>query len=379
MAGSGTHRLTLLERQFFALLRAGLWNEVPGAELFTGGTDWEALYRLSFEQTVVGHVTDGINRLPQAVLPPEEERLDPFLGDMLTTAQRNGQLDRFIPGLFGALKSIPVLLIKGQGLGRDYLDPARRQPGDIDLLVRPQDYEAAKAILLPRATKVLEEMPEIYHQGMKFKSIEVEVHGAVSTLMSPALDRRLNALQAECFAKGNFPTVEIEGRQIPVPEVHFNAIYIFVHFLHHYWSSGLGLRQIADWATFLSVHKRELDPEWLREELSAMHLLNVWQTFTGFAAEYLGCAPEKLPLYRAPRSRANLRIWQYIKRCGNFGKVSGRGGKRQEETVLARKWNSFWRLVVADRLRHFRVFPRESLRIFAGAFRYGINRLAKGE
>ena len=379
MAGGGTHSLTLLERQFFSLLRAGLWNEVPDAGLFGVDTDWEALYKLAYEQTVVGHVTDGINRLPRAVLPAREERLDPFLGDLLLTQQRNGALDRFIPVLFRALKAFPVLLIKGQGLARDYQDPSRRQPGDIDLLLRPQDYEAAKAILLPKATKVLEELPEIYHQGMKFKSIEVEIHGAVSTLMSPALDRRLNALQADCFARGHFPTVEIEGVQIPVPEVHFNALYIFVHFLQHYWSSGLGLRQITDWTTFLSVHKRELDPEWLREQLQQLHLLHVWETFTGFAAEYLGCPPEKLPLYKAPRPAANYRIWQYVRRCGNFGKVSGRGGKRPEEPRLTRKWHSFWQLVVADRLRHFRVFPRESLRIFAGALRYGFKRLAKGD
>ena len=379
MEGSGTHRLSLVERQFFSLLRAGLWNEVPDAELFAAETDWEALYKLSFEQTVVGHVTDGINCLPKSVMPQEEERMDPFIGDMLTTAQRNGLLDHFIPSLFRALNSIPVLLVKGQGVGRDYLNPARRQPGDIDLLVRPEDYEAAKSILLPKATKVLKEETEIYHQGMKFKSVEVEIHGSVSTLMSPALDRRLSALQAECFSRGTFPTVEIGGERIPVPEVHFNALYIFTHFLHHYWSGGLGLRQIADWTTFLSVHKRDLDPEWLREQLQTMHLLNVWQTFTGFAVEYLGCAPEKLPLYCTPRPDVNLRIWQYIRKCGNFGKVSGRGNKRPDEPRLTRKWNSFWRLVVADRLRHFRVFPRESLRFFAGAFRYGLNRLAKGE
>ena len=62
--GNRDHRR--VERQFFTLLRSGLWNEVPDRTLFApGGTDWETLYRLSHEQTVVGLVTDGINRLPQ--------------------------------------------------------------------------------------------------------------------------------------------------------------------------------------------------------------------------------------------------------------------------------------------------------------------------
>ena len=69
------------ENQFFALLRSGLWNEVPERDCFVEGTDWEALYRLSFEQTVVPLVTDGINRLPKEFLPAEPERLDPGHSD----------------------------------------------------------------------------------------------------------------------------------------------------------------------------------------------------------------------------------------------------------------------------------------------------------
>ena len=143
--------------QFFALLRSGLWNEVPERAFFASGTDWEALYRLASVQTVAPLVTDGINRLPRELLPAEPERLDPFLGDMMATSKRNRQLDAFVPKLFGALAGIPVVLVKGQSLAVDYPDPERRQPGDIDLLLLPSAYEAAKAVLLPKATKVLEE------------------------------------------------------------------------------------------------------------------------------------------------------------------------------------------------------------------------------
>ena len=153
--------------QFFALLRAGLWNEVPAREPFAGGVDWEALYRLAFAQTVVPLVTDGVNRLPQEFLPAEPERLDPFLGDMMATAKRNRVLDAFIPKLFGALQGIPVVLVKGQSLALDYPEPERRQPGDIDLLLLPESYEAAKAILLPKATSIEEESLGIWHQHVK--------------------------------------------------------------------------------------------------------------------------------------------------------------------------------------------------------------------
>ena len=137
------------ESQFFALLRSGLWNEVPDRHPFAYDVDWESLYRIASRQTVVPLVTDGVNRLPRAYLPVDPERLDPFLGDLMTTARRNHQLDAFIPKLFAALAGIPAVLVKGQSLAVDYPDPERRQPGDIDLLVPPSSYEAAKAVLLP--------------------------------------------------------------------------------------------------------------------------------------------------------------------------------------------------------------------------------------
>ena len=365
------------DRQFFALLRSGLWNEVPERAPFDGGVDWESLYRLSFAQTVGPLVTDGVNRLPKEYLPAEPEHLDPFLGDMMATAQRNRVLDSFIPKVFHALRGIPVVLVKGQSLAQDYPDPERRQPGDIDLLLPPSSYAAAKEILLPKATHVSKEDVQTLHQGMHFYSVEVELHGSISTLMSRKLDRQLAALLKEQFDGRSLPTVTIGGAEIPVPEANFNAVYIFVHFLQHYWSGGVGLRQFVDWTTFVSVHKRDIHPVILEQRLEELGLLNLWKVFTGFAQEYLGCPAEKLPLATRPKPRKNARIWRYVRRCGNFGKNQDR--KRKKESYLVRKIHSLWRLVIADRLRHFPVFPKESIRFFFGAFGYGLQRLAKGE
>ena len=139
----------------------------------------------------------------------------------------------------------------------------------------------------------------------------------------------------------------------------------------------MGLRQFVDWTTFVSVHKRDIHPVILEQRLKELGLLNLWKVFTGFAQEYLGCPAEKLPLAARPNSRKNARIWRFIRRSGNFGKNQER--KRKDESYLVRKIHSLWRLVIADRLRHFPVFPKESIRFFLGAFGYGLQRLAKGE
>ena len=376
MDGSRFDRLSRKEQRFFSLLCAGIWNTVPERELFTDKVDWDEIYSLAAEQAVVGNVTDGINRLPNDLMP-EAEELDPFLGDMMGTEQRNHQINSFIPFLFKALKDIPVVLIKGQAVALDYPEPNRRQPGDIDLLLMPSDYDRAKEILIPKASAVGEEKRAIYHQGLFYRSIEVEVHGSIQTLMSPSLDRKLAAFQEEMFKAGDFSSVELSGTPVPVPNAGFNAIYILVHFLHHYWSSGVGLRQLLDWMLFVSTHKRDIDPYLLEQRLEDLGLKRIWQTFAGFVCEYLGCPPEKLPLWTDRYAKSYPHIWKFLYKSGNFGKNNPR--KRKEEPYLVRKIHSFFLQVVYDRLRHFPEFPRESLRYFGGAFRYGLGRLAQGE
>jgi hypothetical protein len=132
-----------------------------------------------------------------------------------------------------------------------------------------------------------------------------------------------------------------------------------------------------DWMTFVSVHKRDIHPVILERQLEELGLVHVWKVFTGFAQEYLGCPAEKLPLAAAPDSRKDARIWKYFQWSGNFGKKRDRS--RGKESFLVRKIHSLWRLVIVDRLRHFRVFPKESVRFFLGAFGYGLQRLIDGE
>ena len=362
----------------FALLRACLKGTAPDADLFSGEVPWERLYTLSDEQAVSPLVTDGIEMLPDA-RKPGIELLEPFLADTMATEIRNDTMDRFAGGLFKALykAGIPALMVKGQGLAPLYPDPRHRQPGDIDILVRPADYERTKALLLPKATQVDAEHPEILHQGMMFGSVEVEIHGSISTLMSVALDRKLSALLDDLFRKEDFTEVTVGGTPVKTPSALFNAVYILVHFLHHYWSSGVGLRQLIDWELFVTKNFDRIDRAELEALLQDLGLMRLWQTFGGLAADRLGADPARIPFYSDRYRNKYDGIVRYILRSGNFGHNQTRAPKPRQ--YFLRKVHSFWRLVVCDRLRHFPEFPAESLRYFFGATHYGLIRLSEGE
>lgn len=372
MAGSRNSGITV--ERLLSLVRSGLHGGVPNESLFPPDTDWESLYKLAHDQTVVCIASDGIDKLPPSSLPEDETRLDPFVGDTLMTASRNTLLNSFIPKLFHRLEGTGAVLVKGQSLAPFYPSPMKRQPGDIDLLMMDEGYEKAKQLLLPKASKVEEEVVEILHQGLFYGSVEVELHGRISTGMSRSLDKKLLTIQKRMFARPERTCLEIGGADIPVPDQNFNALYIFVHFLQHYWSSGLGLRQIIDWAVFLKGNLPLIDLSSLKSDLENLGLMRLWRAFGCFAVDFLGFDRKDIPFYDEKYSGKGKKILSYIISVGNFGKIQVRKDN-SDMPVLLRKIDSFKTKVAGDRLRHFGNFPAESLRFFFGAFGYGIRRL----
>ena len=144
--------MTLVQQQLLSLIRSALQGTEPDAGLFAGTPDWQAIYDLSVEQAVTPVVTDGIDRLP-AAKKPSIELLEPFLADTLATEMRNDAINRFAKGLFRRIEdaSVTALMVKGQVLARLYPIPSHRQPGDIDVLLMPENYPLVRDTLLPKA------------------------------------------------------------------------------------------------------------------------------------------------------------------------------------------------------------------------------------
>ncbi len=363
--------------QTIALLRSGLSGEAPALPLFEGDVDWREIYSLSASQTIVSIVTDGISNIPDH-LKPRIEDLEPFLADTLAVEMRNGQMDRFLVNIMDNLENrgfTPVLL-KGQGLAVNYPVPSHRQCGDIDLLAPVSEYREQVGLLAAKAGRVDGEYSEILHQGMMFGNIEVEVHGSIRTIFSPSLDRKLDAALERLFRDRDFSEVTIEGRGIRVPGDVFNAVYIFLHMFRHYFSGGVGLRQITDWARFIHSKRNSLDREKLKAVLEDLGLMGAWKVFGAFAVEYLAIPEESVPFYSPCGKRRLERILAFVFKCGNFG--ANESTVREDEPYFIRKLHSFFLLDVHDKLRHFTEFPLYSLRYFFGAVSYGFGRLFRG-
>ena len=106
---------------------------------------------------------------------------------------------------------LDVLPLKGPLLGQIlYASPSLRPSDDLDLLVRPEDFEQAQSLLFHLGFTPAYE-PDDYHQALQRGNTCVELHFAVAPPSSPAMDleglwRRARVVEfrgekARCFAK----------------------------------------------------------------------------------------------------------------------------------------------------------------------------------
>ena len=153
-------------RAFFTLLRAGLWGDAYHNDNLNrnGEVDWDEVYLLAEEQSVVGLVLAGIET--SNVKPPQELLLQ-WIGEVQILEQQNKAMNEFIAELIDKLRkaNIYALLVKGQGIAQCYDRPLWRSCGDVDLYLSDDNYQQAKNLLIPIADSVAPEGVYEKHLG----------------------------------------------------------------------------------------------------------------------------------------------------------------------------------------------------------------------
>lgn len=378
-------------KEFFELVHAGLF---PGndARILAHGVpvDWNAVYRLAEEQSVVGLVAAGIDSLPPSERPPQQVVLQ-FVGQTLQLEQRNKAMNEFIAGLIERLRKedIYALLVKGQGIAQCYEKPLWRACGDVDLLLSEDNYEKAKKVLLPLASDVEQEYTHFKHLGMTIDGWMVELHGTLHSRLSARVDRLGDEVQGDVFYGGKVRSWMVHGEgltvngssrdvQVFLPAPDEDVIFVFTHILHHFFFEGIGLRQICDWCRLLWTYRDKLDVRLLELRLRKAGLMSEWKAFAAFAVKCLGMPAESMPLYDMDEKwkRKAERICQFVLEVGNFGHNQRRDFSGM--SYLKRKFVSFWERL-SDMLRHFRIFPLDSIRFFGGVLRSGLHAAVRGE
>lgn len=367
---------------FFELLKGGLWES--GCQLtYIDKVDFAKIFQMAEEQSVVGLVSAGIDRLKvhePVVTVPQDWALQ-FIGATLQIEQRNKAMNQFIGELIQRMRKADIytLMVKGQAVAQCYERPLWRASGDIDLYLSGDNFQKAKSFFRPLVPSFDPDNDYTRHINMTLEPWVIEIHGNQYTYISNRVDRVLDDIHKDLFYGGNVRSWYNDKTVVFLPSPDNDVLIVFTHFIKHFFKGGLGLRQICDWTRLLWTYRSEIDVKLLEKRLKKMGLMTEWKAFGALAVDMLGMPAEAMPFYVSSnkwRKKAE-KIKDYVMSVGNFGHNKQQVYYRNKPTII-RKTISFWNKL-GDILHHATIFPLDSFRFLIGIIINGVKLAVHGE
>jgi hypothetical protein len=300
---------------FCSVLRAGLWNKVPDADM--RGADFNRIWVDAQKQAVSGLVAQGL--INTSHMHPKT--LEVLQRKILSIAAMSFKISHILADAVKALRNsgIEPILLKGHGVASYYHQPLLRECGDIDLYVRHDEYRRAFDILGERLKDVEEKEFEVQgkHSHLVIRGIPIELHQ-----FSDVLPRKYNNRYQDISDTGlssNHQILSVDNIRVRTPEPTFNTFFVFNHFWRHFIAVGVGFRQVCDWVVLLHSLKNSIDRDRLSIMLESLDLMKPWKAFSFIAVDLLGLPEEEMPFYDSSCSRLSRKIIQMMMREGNLG------------------------------------------------------------
>ncbi len=321
--------MTQAQKVLLSLLRSSLNG---GAPEFDPDTDWEAV----FEEAQVQNVTVlAAKALPGTLSPAQYRRWKniPYV-HLANYARYMSEQDRLCRLFAG--KEIPMVILKGTAAAVYYPDPSLRAMGDIDLLVPPEQFEAAGTIVQQAGYLRLEEDRQGRHTEFTAPGdyeVSLELHRRFS----------YNGLDVEAYITAGMAhpeTGSIDGCSFPMLPRLANGIVLLTHIRQHL-RSGLGLRHMIDWMMYV---RQELDNDFWESEfrpaVREKNLETLALTATRLCQLYLGLSGQINWCSRADDSLCS-RLMENILNSGDFGRKDGTQNMVGDVAIKIRKEGLF--------------------------------------
>ncbi len=261
---------------------AALKNHLSGKAEPLQIEDFEAVEKLSIAHFCLPLVAQGISA-GDGTLPGHWQEIS------FAVAMRNMQNVSVLKQLLEILQKaeIPCVLLKGAGVAACYPEPLVRPLGDIDLLVREEDYEKALTLILGTEERDPKQKNHAFHYHFKLGDVIVEIHKGVMEYQDEPKGAEIQALLEAAISQPE--TARYEGVSFPVYQAPYQALTLLLHTKRHFVRMKVSMRMLCDWVMFarsvpLEIWQRDVAP--LIREYSLAELAD---SMTDMGIRYLGC------------------------------------------------------------------------------------------
>ena len=354
------------EKLFYDLIQVAIGRKTclshtPSAD------EWGELYAMAKKQSLVGVCFAGLQRLGADAdegftrIGISEMLYLTWMGMAAKIQQKNEVVSKQCVALQErfAAAGYKSAVLKGLDYGRCYfydndnVDDNHsclsqlRQSGDIDLWV---DGDRDEVIAWTKKEGIEIGHIDIKHSDMWFfRDTEVEVHFQPSWMYCPKTGKRLR----EWFQSFKFQEFQKVPSGFLVPPMEFSLVYCMVHIYRHFFSEGIGLRQVLD-MYFLLLHSSHEQREKAMHVMDKLHMrkavsgiMYLLQECFGMDSSMLFCsADEKLGLF----------LLSEMMTTGNFG----HDDNRYKHLPKSLRWQRGF-IGLKRNWKYFGYFPEEVL------------------
>lgn len=304
--------------------------------------EWNGIYALAKQQTLIGILFSAIDKLPKEQRPPRTLLLHWF-GVTETIKAKNTKVNADAVKMCKEVRKdgLRCVVLKGQGIATYYPDPSLRQCGDIDLWI---EGGTKKVINYLRTKGKVSNIVYTHVDAEVPVSTEVEIHHNPSFFYNPIYLKRLhNFLNKHNSIFDNDIDLPDGIGKIYIPTLEFNRYFINLHIYRHLFAEGIGLRQLFDYYYVLQKGGTEESKQRTLEMFKQTGMMKfvgatmwVLQEVFGMEEEYLLCLPNE---------KEGKKLLNEIMLAGNFGKYDSRIDRTNHHKLLPRVWSSIKRKV----------------------------------
>lgn len=338
-----------MENLFFELIQLSLENRNSLSQT-PSKADWERLFLLADKQTVVGICLHGLQKLPdeQAINLSQAMKLR-WIALAMHIQKNNDIANQRCLELHNKLNDdgFRSLILKGQGVAALYPPEIKqyRQSGDIDVWV---DGTREQVIKYAVGIKPSCSFDEKHVHFDCFTDIPVELHWIPVSKWNP----KWNRLLKQYFENERERQFSQSCEGVRFPTADFQLTHQLLHVLGHFFSGGIGLRQMMDlYYSQQACIKQypEKIPEILDlfEQMGLMKLVAATQWVMSLV--FCGNTNSVNQLICTPNEKEGKSLLDAIEVGGNFGKYNS-GIIKKDKTVLGRFLRKWTRLLKYDSL-----------------------------
>lgn len=316
-----------LDGLYFSLLRIAL-NVTTESCLPRALSDdeWRWVHDYSVKQCLVGVLFRAVEKLPHDQRPPRELLLRwSFESHKIQLVnERMNKTAADLTEMFCGRGLHPVIL-KGQANTLLYPDPFCRQAGDIDILLEGGREGVLRTLTEMNLHVDAEDDVSDHHVHLEpglFGGITVEVHFCPTSSFSPyktiAMLRFLDGELEELRSCADCSSWKV-AQGFCVPSIPFALVMQLSHLRQHFFSTGVGLRQLVDYHQLLK-NSTEEDRVRVSKMLGEFGLFHMAGAVMWLMREVFGLGENQL-LCPVDKKRGK-KLLNVVMNGGNFGRYA---------------------------------------------------------